>query len=91
MITIIFFIVLSFCLIGLSLYAAYGQIKLAAISLAVVAWIFALTAAAIGIDYGRIRGLVDSGKYEIVTNEDYSLKELEAFKRVGDVYLKEID
>ena len=38
---------------------------------------------------GKIQALVESGKYEIVTNEDYSLKELDEFINIGDVYLKE--
>jgi hypothetical protein len=39
----------------------------------------------------KVDTLVESGHYEIVTNEDYSLKELEQFMNVGGVYLKEID
>lgn len=44
------------------------------------------------IDTGiRVDTLVKSGKYKIVTNEDYSLKELEQFMNVGGVYLKETE
>lgn len=39
----------------------------------------------------KVDALVESGHYEIVTNEDYSLKELEQFMKVGGFYLKEID
>lgn len=39
----------------------------------------------------KVDALVESGHYEIVTNEDYSLKELEQFMKVGGVYLKEIE
>lgn len=39
----------------------------------------------------KVETLVESGHYEIVTNEDYSLKELEQFMNVGGVYLKEVD
>lgn len=44
-----------------------------------------------GYDEGRVRGLTESGKYEIVTNEDYSLNELKTFIKINDFYLKEID
>lgn len=40
----------------------------------------------------KVDTLLESGKYEIVTNEDYSLKELEQqFMKVGCVYLKEVE
>lgn len=39
----------------------------------------------------KVDTLVETGKYEIVTNEDYSLKELEQFMNVGGVYLKEVE
>ena len=40
---------------------------------------------------GTVNGLVDSGKYEIVSNEDYSLNELKSFIKISGYYLKEID
>lgn len=44
-----------------------------------------------GETVGKVEGLVESGKYEIVTNEDYSLKELETFLKIDGVYLKEVE
>lgn len=44
-----------------------------------------------GCDEGRVQGLVDSGKYEIVSNVDYSLKELSSFTKIKGYYLKEVD
>ena len=44
-----------------------------------------------GYKEGEIQGLLCSGKYEIVSNEDYSLNELKSFIKINDVYLKEID
>lgn len=44
-----------------------------------------------GYDEGRVRGLVDSGKYEIVSNEEYSLNELKTFTKIDDFYLKEVE
>lgn len=43
-----------------------------------------------GYDAGKLAGLVDSDRYEIVSNEDYSLKELKTFKKVNGHYLKEV-
>ena len=40
---------------------------------------------------GTVNGLVDSGKYEIVSNEDYSLNELKSFIKINGYYLKLID
>lgn len=84
-------VVLSGCFAVVGAYAVYYKLKLVAVLLVAASCIFALVAAATAIDYGRIRGYVDSGKYEIVTNNDYSLKELKTFKKVGDVYLKEVE
>ena len=40
---------------------------------------------------GEVQGLLCSGKYEIVSNEDYSLNELKSFIKINGYYLKEID
>ena len=50
-----------------------------------------LSSVSFGEDVGKVEGLVESGKYEIVTNDDYSLKELETFLKINGVYLKEVD
>lgn len=84
-------IALAGCLVTIGAYVAYKELKLAAIVSTAVGWIFALVAACISIDYGRVLGYVDSGKYEIVTNSNYSLKELKTFKKVGSTYLKEVE
>ena len=44
-----------------------------------------------GYQEGMKDGLVNSGKYEIVSNENYSLNELKSFIKIDGVYLKEID
>ena len=60
----------------------------------IVGLVFNLVAMFWGIEYGknvgRVNGLVESGKYEIVTNGDYSLKELETFLEINGTYLKEL-
>lgn len=86
-----FLIALSGAFAVIGAYAAYYKLKLVAVLLVAASWMLALEATCIGIDFGRIRGYVDSGKYEIVTNNDYSLKELKTFKKVGNVYLKEVE
>ena len=57
--------------------------------------VFNLTAIFWGIEYGknigRVNGLLESGKYEIVTNDDYSNKELEKFLKINGIYLKELE
>ena len=40
---------------------------------------------------GTVNGLLCSGRYEIVSNEDYSLNELKSFIKINGYYLKEID
>ena len=40
---------------------------------------------------GEVQGLLCSGRYEIVSNENYSLNELKSFIKINDYYLKEID
>ena len=61
----------------------------------VVGLVFNLVATFWGIEYGknvgRVNGLVESGKYEIVTNDDYSMNELETFLKINGVYLKELE
>ena len=44
-----------------------------------------------GYKEGEIQGLLYSGKYEIVSNEDYSLNELKSFIKINGYYLKEIE
>ena len=40
---------------------------------------------------GEVQGLLCSGKYEIVSNESYSLNELKSFIKMNGYYLKEVD
>lgn len=40
---------------------------------------------------GEVQGLLCSGKYEIVSNENYSLNELKSFIKINGYYLKLID
>lgn len=92
----IFLLFVSFLALGVIFYNALED---EATVLKVVIFVFgiALNIAAVvssvsfGEDVGKVEGLVENGKYEIVTNEDYSLKELETFLKINGVYLKEVD
>ena len=44
-----------------------------------------------GYKEGQVQGLLYSGKYEIVSNENYSLNELKSFIKINGYYLKEVD
>ena len=44
-----------------------------------------------GYKEGQIQGLLCSGKYEIVDNNNYSLNELKSFIKINGYYLKEVD
>ena len=44
-----------------------------------------------GYKEGTVNGLLCSGKYEIVSNENYSLNELKSFIKINGYYLKETD
>ena len=92
----IFLLFVSFLTLGTIFYSLLED---EATVLKVVIFVFgiALNIAAVlssvsfGEDVGKVEGLVESDKYEIVTNEDYSLKELETFLKINGVYLKEVD
>ena len=53
--------------------------------------VVAISAAYWGYKEGEIQGLLYSGKYEIVSNENYSLNELKSFIKINGVYLKEVE
>lgn len=92
----IFLLLFSFLALGAILYKSLEDEFTV---LKVVTFVFGIAlniaAMAFGVSFGenegKVEGLVESGKYEIVTNEDYSLKELETFLKINGVYLKEVD
>ena len=92
----IFLLFWSFLALGANFYNALED---EATVLKIVTFVFGIAlniaAVAFGVSFGenegKVEGLVESGKYEIVTNEDYSLKELETFLKINGVYLKEVD
>lgn len=92
----IFLLLFSFLALGAILY---NSLEDEFTVLKVVTFVFGIAlniaAMAFGVSFGenegKVEGLVESGKYEIVTNENYSLKELETFLKINGVYLKEVD
>ena len=92
----IFLLFLSFLALGAIFYNALEDEATVLKIVTFVFWIALYIAAVVfgvsfGENEGKVEGLVESGKYEIVTNEDYSLKELETFLKINGVYLKEVD
>ena len=53
--------------------------------------VVAITGSYYGYKEGTVNGLLCSGRYEIVSNENYSLNELKSFIKINGYYLKEID
>ena len=50
-----------------------------------------ISAAYWGYKEGEVQGLLCSGRYEIVSNENYSLNELKSFIKINGYYLKEVE
>ena len=92
----IFLLLFSFLALGAILYKSledeFTVLKVVTFVFGIALNIAAMT---FGVSFseneGKVEGLVESGKYEIVTNEDYSLNELETFLKINGVYLKEVD
>lgn len=91
---LVFFVIAAAALLSWSIYLLCNDNDFGGLLLAFAAVALALTLSfgTLGVyERGKIDGLVESGKYEIVTHDDYSMKELQEFKKVGDHYLKNID
>ena len=89
-------LIMGLLLIIGSIYSIYrnGFYDVAVMGI-IMGLVFNLVAIVWGIEYGknvgRVNGLVESGKYEIVTNDDYSINELEKFLKINGTYLKELE
>ena len=84
-----------FLIIGAFYYIYRNSFTDVALMGIIMGLVFNLVATLWGVEYGkqvgRVNGLVESGKYEIVTNDDYSINELEKFLKINGTYLKELD
>lgn len=90
-----FFCVISVVLLVVAIYISFFKDEDLGFTLLLVDVFFfmvvAISAAYWGYKEGEIQGLLYSGKYEIVDNDNYSLNELKSFIKINGVYLKEID
>ena len=84
-----------FLIIGALYYIYRNSFTDVALMGIIVGLVFNLVAVFWGVEYGkqvgRVNGLIESGKYEIVTNDDYSINELEKFLKISGTYLKELE
>lgn len=87
--------IISIILLIVSIYVSFFKDEDLGFTLLLVDIAFFMMTTISGAYYfykeGEVQGLLCSGKYEIVSNENYSLNELKSFIKINGVYLKEID
>ena len=92
---VLFLVISLFLIIGALYYIYRNSFTDVALMGIIMGLVFNLVATFWGIEYGkqigRVNGLIESGKYEIVTNDDYSINELEKFLKINGTYLKELE
>ena len=90
-----FHCIISIVLLVVAIYVSFFKDEDWGFTLLLLDIVFFMVVAITGSYYfykeGTVQGLLCSGKYEIVSNEDYSLNELKSFIKINDYYLKEID
>lgn len=90
-----FFCIISVVLLVVAIYISFFKDEDLGFTLLLIDVFFfmavAISGAYWGYKEGEIQGLLYSGKYEIVSNENYSLNELKSFIKINGVYLKLID
>ena len=90
-----FFCIISVVLLVVAIYVSFFKDEDLGFTLLLIDIAFfmitTISGAYWGYKEGEIQGLLYSGKYEIVSNENYSLNELKSFIKINDVYLKEVD
>ena len=91
----VFHCIISIVLLVVAIYISFFKDEDWGFTLLLVDIVFFMVVAITGSSYfykeGTVQGLLCSGKYEIVSNEDYSLNELKSFIKINEYYLKEID
>lgn len=89
------FCIISVVLLVVAIYVSFFKDEDLGFTLLLIDVFFfmvvAISGAYWGYKEGEIQGLLYSGKYEIVSNENYSLNELKSFIKINGVYLKEVD
>ena len=90
-----FFCIIAIVLLVVAIYVSFFEDEDWGFIFLLLDVFFFITVAITGSYYfykeGEVQGLLCSGKYEIVSNEDYSLNELKSFIKINGYYLKEID
>lgn len=90
-----FFCIISLILLIVAIYISFFKDEDLGFTLLLIDILFFMITTISGAYYfykeGEIQGLLCSGKYEIVSNEDYSLNELKSFIKINGCYLKEVD
>ena len=90
-----FFCIISIVLLVVAIYISFFEDEDLGFTFLLLDIAFFITTTISGAYYfykeGEVQGLLCSGKYEIVSNEDYSLNELKSFIKINGYYLKEID
>ena len=91
----VFYCIISIVLLVVAIYISFFKDEDLGFTLLLIDIFFFMVVAISGSYYfykeGTVQGLLCSGKYEIVSNEDYSLNELKSFIKINDYYLKEIE
>ena len=90
-----FFCIISIVLLIVAIYVSFLKDEDVGFTLLLIDIAFfmitTISGAYWGYKEGEVNGLLCSGKYEIVSNENYSLNELKSFIKINGYYLKEID
>ena len=91
----VFYCIVAIALLVVAIYVSFFKDEDLGFALLLIDIFFFMVTTISGSYYfykeGEIQGLLCSGKYEIVSNEDYSLNELKSFIKINGYYLKEID
>ena len=91
----VFYCIVAIVLLVVAIYISFFKDEDWGFALLLIDIFFFIVVAISGTYYGykegEVQGLLCSGKYEIVSNEDYSLNELKSFIKINDYYLKEVD
>ena len=91
----VFYCIVAIILLIVAIYVSFFKDEDLGFTLLLVDIFFFMVVAVSGSYYfykeGEVQGLLCSGKYEIVSNENFSLNELKSFIKINGYYLKEVD
>ena len=91
----VFYCIVAIVLLVVAIYVSFFKDEDFGFTLLLIDIFFFMVVAISGSYYfykeGEVQGLLCSGKYEIVSNEDYSLNELKSFIKINGYYLKEVE